>query len=61
VAGGFVASEAFREAYAAQASSLGFPASVCFVDHPIQDRTDTEMIELAERFSSQVQELLRTG
>jgi len=46
--GGFVASEEFREAAVSQAKSLGFDASRVFVGHPIQDRTDEEMLALAE-------------
>ena len=45
---GFVASSEFIEAAAAQGKSLGIrPASV-FVPHPIQDRTDGEMVEHAQ-------------
>ena len=44
----YVASREFVEAGEAQATALGFrPASV-FVTHPIQDRTDAEMREIAE-------------
>lgn len=44
---GFVASTEFVQAAEAQGKSLGIhPASV-FVPHPIQDRTDEEMTELA--------------
>jgi hypothetical protein len=32
----------------AQASALGFDPAVVFVPHPIQDRTDEEMIALAD-------------
>jgi hypothetical protein len=46
----FVASSEFVDAAAAQASALGFPeVARVFVAHPIQDRTDAEMGELAER------------
>ena len=38
----------FREAAAAQARSLGFDPFKAFVEHPIQDRTDEEMREIAE-------------
>ncbi len=47
VAGGFVASEEFREAASAQGDALGYPARVVYVPHPIQDRTDDEMRALA--------------
>ncbi len=43
-----VASTEFTEAAAAQAESLGFDAAMVFVQHPIQDRTDDEMRDLAE-------------
>jgi hypothetical protein len=45
----FVASSEFVEAAAAQSKSLGFAAMVrMFVPHPIQDRTDDEMVALAD-------------
>ncbi|MCG8413513.1 MAG: hypothetical protein MI746_04755 [Pseudomonadales bacterium] len=45
---GFVASTEFIQAADAQAQSLGIcPASV-FVPHPIQDRSDAEMTDLAK-------------
>ena len=49
IPGGFVATVEFIEAAAAQASSLGFDPTKVFVEHPVQDRTDEEMRELAER------------
>ena len=54
IPGGFVASEEFVEAADAQAESLGFDPHRVFVTHPIQDRTDQEMEELAEQAFSQV-------
>ena len=54
VPGGFVASEEFVEAAVAQAESLGFDPHRVFVSHPIQDRTDKEMQQLAEEAFSQV-------
>jgi len=45
----FVASSEFINAASAQAEALGFPdIARVFVGHPIQDRTDDEMRELAE-------------
>ena len=45
----FVASSEFINAAYAQAEALGFPdIARVFVGHPIQDRTDDEMRELAE-------------
>ncbi len=53
----FVASSVFKDAAEAQALALGFPsAERIFVPHPIQDRTDDEMRELAE---SAVDDVLR--
>jgi hypothetical protein len=44
----FVASTEFMEGAEAQASALGFPAARVFVPHPIQDRTDEELIAYAD-------------
>ena len=49
VPGVFVASAQFVEAAAAQSKSLGFPTVArVFTPHPIQDRTDDEMIAYAD-------------
>ena len=45
----FVASDQFVDAAIAQSTSLGFPAVArVFTPHPIQDRTDDEMIAYAD-------------
>ena len=44
---GFVASRQFVEAAEAQGKSLGIKPASVFVAHPIQDRTDEEMAQLA--------------
>ncbi len=44
----FVASAEFMEGAEAQASALGFPAARVFVPHPIQDRTDEELVAYAD-------------
>jgi hypothetical protein len=44
---GFVASTEFVDAAAAQGKSLGITPASVFVPHPIQDRTDDEMVQLA--------------
>lgn len=45
----FVASSEFIDAAAAQARALGYAEiPAVFVPHPIQDRTDPEMVALAE-------------
>jgi hypothetical protein len=45
----FVASDEFRDAARVQSEALGMPdVARVFVPHPIQDRTDAEMIALAD-------------
>ena len=56
--GVFVASDVFVDAAAAQSEALGFPAARVFVAHPIQDRTDEEMVALADAAREQVLELV---
>lgn len=56
--GGFVASSEFVEATRSQAKSLGFEPGVVFVPHPIQDRTDEEIVELADKAFPQILELV---
>ena len=47
--GVFVASDGFVDAAVAQSASLGFPSVArVFTPHPIQDRTDAEMIAYAD-------------
>jgi hypothetical protein len=49
IPGMFVASDQFVDAAVAQSTALGFPAvSRVFTPHPIQDRTDDEMITYAD-------------
>ena len=47
IPGMFVASTEFVDAAAAQAAALGVDPAVVFVPHPIQDRTDAEMRQMA--------------
>jgi len=58
IPGGFIASDVFVEAAAAQARSLGFDAGAVYVPHPIQDRTDDEMRALADQAFEQVLKLI---
>ncbi len=51
---GFVASTEFIQAAEAQARSLGISPASVFVPHPIQDRSDAEMKELAQAAVEQV-------
>ena len=48
LAGVMVASEPFAEAAEAQARALGLDVARVFTPHPIQDRTDHEMHDLAD-------------
>jgi len=61
VPGVVVASSEFVEAAEAQARALGLPARRVFVPHPIQDRTDEEMRDLADAALDQVLEALRNS
>jgi len=55
VPGVFVASRVFVDAAAAQSHALGANPAAVFVPHPIQDRTDAEMVAIAD---AAVQEIL---
>jgi len=48
IPGGFIASTEFIEAAKAQSEALGYEPAAVFVPHPIQDRTDDEINELAD-------------
>jgi len=55
VPGVFVASDWFVDAAVAQSSSLGFSAVArVFTPHPIQDRTDDEMVAYADAAFDQI-------
>ncbi len=54
----FIASEAFVDAAAAQARSLGLSPPGVYVPHPIQDRTDEEMQAMAESVADRVVQAL---
>lgn len=45
---GFIATTEFVTAAEAQSKALGFDAAGVFVPHPIQDRTDEEIVALAD-------------
>ena len=55
---GFIASCEFEEAADAQGKSLGKTPARVFVPHPIQDRTDVEMVELAREAIEKVTALI---
>ena len=48
VPGVFVSTIHFASAVAAQSASLGFDAAAVLTRHPIQDRTDGEMTDIAD-------------
>ena len=48
VAGVFLASSEFGDAAEAQARALGVAVPYVLVPHPVQDRTDEEMVALAD-------------
>jgi len=50
----FVATVEFVSGAEAQAEALGFEHTAVYVEHPIQDRTDAEMVEIADRAFEQV-------
>ncbi len=48
VVAAFVASDAFEDGAETQARALGVEPVAIYVPHPIQDRTDAEMVEIAD-------------
>jgi len=57
-----IVSSEFEDAAAEQARALGLDtARCCFVRHPIQDRTDAEMCELADEIVARVIAALTSG
>ena len=62
VPGVFVASREFVDGAEAQARALGADPAAVFVEHPIQDRTDEEMLKIADgAFDEVVARLLDNG
>ena len=47
--GVFVAPTQFIDGAEVQAKALGFDAAAVWVEHPIQDRTDDEMVTIADK------------
>ncbi len=48
IPGVFVATEEFEGAAETQSESLGFDPAAVYTEHPIQDRTDSEMQAIAD-------------
>ena len=47
--GVFVATTQFIDGAEGQGKALGFDAAAVWVEHPIQDRTDDEMVTIADK------------
>jgi hypothetical protein len=45
----YVATVEFTSGAVAQAKALGVDPAVVYTEHPIQDRTDEEMIQIADK------------
>ncbi len=54
----YVATVEFVDSDEAQAKALGGDAAGVFVEHPIQDRTDEEMTEIADKAIEEILEQL---
>ena len=60
VPGVFVATVAFTDGAESQARALGADPAAVYVEHPIQDRTDAEMVAIADRaFEKLLAQLLK--
>ncbi len=58
----YVATTEFVDGADAQAKSLGFAHSPIYIEHPIQDRTDEEMVAIGEKaFETVVAQLVKQG
>ncbi len=56
----YVATTEFVDGADAQAKSLGFAHSPIYIEHPIQDRTDEEMVAIGEKaFEAVVAQLVK--
>ena len=61
VVGVFLASESFAEAARKQGEALGFAAPYVLVPHPVQDRTDDELVAVADAVYAEVVAAVTTG
>ncbi len=58
----YVATTEFIDGADAQAKALGFAHSPVYVEHPIQDRTDEEMVAIGEQaFEAVLAQLVKPG
>ena len=61
VPGVMIATTAFREAAAAQSASLGYEPAIVWVPHPIQNRSDEELLAIADEAMAGIVEKLSPG
>ena len=61
IPGVMVATTAFRQAAAAQSDSLGYEPAIVWVPHPIQNRTDEEIRDIADEAMEEILEKLTAG
>ena len=61
IPGVFVATVEFVDGAKAQAKALGADPAAVYVEHPIQDRTDEEMLEIADRAFDEIRSKLVAG
>jgi len=61
VAGVYIASSEFKQAGESQARALGYDPAAVYVPHPIQDRTDDEMKELARSAVGELMQAISGG
>lgn len=54
IPGVMIATTAFREAAAAQSESLGYEPAIVWVPHPIQNRTDEELLAIADEAMKEI-------
>ena len=54
IPGVMIATTAFREAAAAQSESLGYEPAIVWVPHPIQNRTDAELLAIADQAMKEI-------
>ena len=54
IPGVMIATTAFRDAAAAQATSLGYEPAIVWVPHPIQNRTDEEIRAIADEAMEEI-------
>ena len=58
----FVATEEFISAGTAQSEALGFPTMKrVYTTHPVQDRTDAEMVAMADQFFEEILACITSG